>query len=278
MAQLLGFLPNPLRRVLLALLIVYLVVCILAWVFQRRLIYFPNTADPLLGAGARAAGLVDVDLTAADGIALRAWYWPAESPRGTVVMYHGNAGNRADRRFWMARVRKLGWSVFVVDYRGYGGSAGEPTEEGLYADGLAAFAWAEENAPRPLVIAGSSLGTGVAVEVARQRVEAGVILTAAPTSMAQVGQDAYPFLPAKLLLRDRYDNLSKIRAIDAPLLMLHGEQDEIIAIRRGRELYAHAQEPKRFVALPAVGHNDVWDAADDAYWKAIEAFLGTLPR
>lgn len=276
MAQDLGFLPGPVKRILLALVIVYILVCVLAWVFQRGLIYFPDTTDPDI-SGDRS-GLQDVTLTASDGTKLRAWYWPVEDARGSVVLFHGNAGNRADRRFWMARARELGWNVLVPDYRGYGGSEGSPTESGLYLDGQASWEWLVANAPAPHVISGSSIGTGVAVEIAKRVQPAGLLLTAAPTSMPQVGQDAYPFLPVKLLMRDRFDNAAKIADVTCPVLMLHGEDDKIIAIDHGRALFAKANEPKTFVALPDVGHNDVWGASGDAYWKAVKAFLATVAR
>ena len=100
-----------------------------------------------------------------------------------------------------------------------------------------------------------------------------MILTAAPTSVARVGQDAYPFLPALWLMRDRFDNAAKIAAIDCPLLMLHGEADRIIAPRHAHKLFERAVEPKQLLTFPGRGHNDIWFAEGDAYWRAIAAFL-----
>lgn len=273
MANLSALVAGPLRRIALLLLVVYLGICVLAWLFQRRLLFLPTRSAPEMPRAEAAAGLTNVVLQASDGVRIESWYWPVGGAKGTVVLFHGNAGHRGDRLFWMKRIRALGWNAFVPDYRGYGGSEGAPSEAGLYRDGDAAFAYARAHTTGPVVLAGSSVGTGVAVEMAVRHDVAGLILTAAPTSMPRVARDAYPFLPAAWLMRDRFDNAAKIGRIACPLLMLHGDADRIIAVRHGRALFERAAEPKRMVILPGRGHNDIWFAEGDAYWAAIAAFL-----
>jgi len=167
----------------------------------------------------------------------------------------------------------MGYGVLLPDYRGYGGSSGSPSEAGLYLDGDACMAWLRKRGNGMPVIVGSSIGCGVAVEMARRHTPAALILQSGYSSMAAVGGAAYPYLPAGLLLKDRFDNLAKIRALDCPLLCLHGDDDRIIPIQLGRRLYQAANQPKHWVTLQGSGHNNMWDAPEDAYWLAVEEFL-----
>ena len=257
-------------RILLFVVICYAVVCLLAFLFQRKLMYLPSSGAPAYPDG--APGLVEIALEADDGTALAAWYWPGER-RGTVVLFHGNAGHRGHRLFWMRRIHAMGYGAFVLDYRGYGGSDGAPSEPGFYLDGDAAIRWVRGNAEGSLVIAGTSIGGGVAIEMARRSEPAGLLLTDTAPSTTDIAKNAYPFLPVEAFLKDRFDSRKKIGEIAAPVLILHGEADRIVPIALGRALFDLATEPKRFVSFPDVGHNDVWDAADGAYWKSVADFL-----
>ncbi len=127
------------RRLLIKVLVIYGVVCAIVFLFQRSLLYFPtqDVSTPTTGV---FATLQDVQLTTTDGVSLKAWYWPGERPL-TLVIFHGNGGDRSYRMDWMRRLHHLGYGVFIVDYRGYGDSEGSPTEEGLYRDGEASIAW-----------------------------------------------------------------------------------------------------------------------------------------
>ena len=150
--------------------------------------------------------------------------------------------------------------MLLAEYRGYGGNPGTPSEEGFYADGRAAldFLAAREVPAARIVLYGESLGTGVAVQLALERRVGAVVLEAPFTSAVDVGADIYPFLPVRLLARDRFDSIAKIAAIGAPLLVLHGEADKVVPVRFGRALLAAARQPKEGVFVPGAGHADLY--------------------
>lgn len=249
---------------------------LLVWLGQRRLIYFPFGTPP---EPARAGWpqIEEARFAAADGTALHGWFAPARgAPRGlAVLVHHGNAGSVADRLHLLDDLPPLGLHVLVYDYRGYGRSAGSPSEEGLYADGRAAQAWLLARTglpPERLVHLGESLGAGVALELAAgaQPPPHAVVALAPFTSLADVSALHYPLLPARLLLRDHYDNAAKVGRLRAPLLVIHGAQDDIVPASHGRELVRlAASAPARLVEVPRRGHNDLWTAeraADVAGW------------
>ncbi|MBI4604752.1 MAG: alpha/beta hydrolase, partial [Planctomycetes bacterium] len=239
----------------------YAALALLAYVFQRRLQYMPDRGPVAPPAGPQGRGLEEVQVTASDGVRLRGWHWPGERPV-TLLILPGNAGHRGYRLEWIDDLRSLGLGVCIVDYRGYGGSEGSPTEEGLYRDAEAAAAWLEERArasgrPARIVYLGESIGCAVAVELALRRPPAALILQSSFSSAADVGQRAYPFLPVKLLLKDRFDAASRIGRVAAPKLFLHGDSDGIVPMRFGRRLFDAAADPKEWHEVPGAGHNDV---------------------
>ncbi len=259
-----------LLKLTLVLAGMYAALVLAAFILQRRLEYVPDPSSPL---APRGEGLQEVELTAEDGVRLEAWYWKGERPL-TYVVFHGNAGHRGDRLHWITRLRSTGAGVFILDYRGYGGSGGSPTEAGLYRDGEAALAWVRENVEGSLVYVGQSLGTGVAVEMAARHMPRALILQAASISAAATAQRAYPFLPVRLLMWDRYDCSERIAAVRCPVLFVHGEQDRIVPIALGRALFEAAREPKTWWAVPGAGHNDLTDVAGGDYLPRLEGFLG----
>jgi len=251
-----------LGRILVLLAGAYVVVAALVFLFQRRLQYHPDP-DPVPAPD----GVIPVTLETAGGVRIEAWDWPGERET-TLVYFHGNAGHRGDRKETLARFRELGWSVFVVDYRGYGGSGGSPTEEGLYRD---AEAVADHLEGRDVVYFGSSLGCGVAVELAARRPPKALVLKSGAASLADVGQRAYPWLPVRLLMKDRFDAARRIGAVSCPVLFLHGTDDDLIPVEMGRALFEAANEPKRWIAFEGAGHNDLpWAPG---YYEAIHEFL-----
>ncbi len=266
-----------LRRWLLSTLCIYLLVAGLVFLIQRQLQYLPYP-DAGFPTGTAFRALQDVELTTSDGLLLRAWHWPGARPV-TLVIFHGNAGHRGHRLGWMQSLRQLGFGVFIVDYRGYGGSEGSPTEKGLYLDAEAALAWLDAHQPGEQVYIGESLGCGVAVEMARRKPPLALILHSGFSSAVDVGQHAYWFLPVGILMKDRYENLAKIREVCCPLLMIHGHEDRIIPPRFGRRLFTAAQEPKEWLEIPGAGHNDLIDVGGQAYLDKIREFLSqSLPK
>jgi fermentation-respiration switch protein FrsA (DUF1100 family) len=226
---------------------------------QRALLYFPDTSapdpTPLI-----AAGFAPLSVPAG-GIVLTAWFKPPRSAGGlTVVFFQGNGGHLGHRLFVVEPLVHDGYGVLLAPYPGYGGNPGQPTEASLYAAGegvLGALA-ARGIATERVVLWGESLGGGIATRLAAGRRVTGVILQAPFTSVPDRAQELYPFVPARLLTLDRFDNLSRIAAIGAPLLIVHGADDRIVPAAHGQRLLTAAREPKRGVFIPNADHNDLY--------------------
>jgi fermentation-respiration switch protein FrsA (DUF1100 family) len=204
-------------------------------------------------------GVREVTLTTADGLSLLSWYLPAGPGRPVILYLHGNGGHigyRADR---VQRFAREGFGILLLEYRGYGGNPGSPSEPGLVADGEAALRFIESEGilPGRIVLYGESLGTGVAVQIAARHRVAAVILESPYTSIAAAAQYHYAYVPAALLVRDRFDSLSCIREVKAPVLVMHGEADRVIPARFGKTLLAAANEPKEGWFLADAGHGDL---------------------
>lgn len=244
-----------LARVAVMAVAVYVMVAAGIYAMQRQIMYHP----PEVALPAPPAGFQAVQLATADGLSLTAWYAPAPAGARTIVHFHGNAGLISGQ---LARVRPLvdaGYGVLLVEYRGYGGNPGSPTEAGLLADGRAALAYLKRAgvAATDIVLIGESLGSGVAVALAAETPVAGLVLLAPFTSAADVAQARYWWLPARWLIKDRYDSLRRIRRVRAPLLVVHGQRDATIDWRFGQRLFDAAREPKHLILPPKAGHNDL---------------------
>ncbi len=239
-------------------LIAYLLVLGYLYVFQRQLLYFPDRSRPQLGLLAQL-GVREVSLTTSDGLALLSWYLPPREGRPVIVHFHGNGGNigyRADR---MERFGREGYGVLLVEYRGYAGNPGAPTETGLFDDARAAgdFLQREGIAAARLVLYGESLGSGVAVHLAATQQIAGLILESPFTSVAALAQYHYPYIPAAFLIWDRFDSLARIGEVKAPVLILHGGRDRIVPDQFSQALLAAAPEPKESWFVADAGHEDL---------------------
>lgn len=227
------------------------------WLFQRRLIYYPDprrTQPVAVGLG----DVAEAPLVRPDGTTLIAWYGAAAAGQPTLLYFHGNAGNLATRAERIAAYRQDGRGMLMLSYRGYGGSGGAPSEADNVADALAAYDSLRDRgvAPHDIYLYGESLGSGVAVQVAIAREVGGIILDAPFTSLAAVGAQVYPFLPVELVIWDRYDSLARIGQVTAPLLIIHGGRDSVVPFAMGERLFEAANEPKKFVPFPRAGHSD----------------------
>jgi uncharacterized protein len=251
---------------------------LLLWAMQRRLIYFPIGVVPSLAS----LGLADVQpvtFDTADGLRLDGWFFPvngAEPPQ-TILVFNGNAGNRAYRLPFAAALRRRGFHVMLFDYRGFGGNPGSPTERGLASDARAAREYLigrHDVDPARLIYFGESLGTAVAVELATELPPAALILRSPFTSMADVGQYHYWWLPVRLLIRDRYDSLARISRVKSPLLVIAGERDRIVPFDQSRRVYeSSGSAHKRFLSIPNADHNDEDLLDGDAMIEEITRFL-----
>lgn len=274
-------------RVLGTAAVVYLAIVLLAWLFQHRLLYLPSVAGRDWTATPEVLGLdyADVRLTTEDDVELSAWWIPAHPERGTLLFLHGNAGNISHRLESVEIFHRLGLSVLIVDYRGYGQSASEPSEQGTYLDARAAWHYLVEQRrapPERIVVFGRSLGAAVAAHLAGslETGPAALILESAFTSAPEMAQRAYPFLPARWLTRFDYTTRDYVRAVDSPVLVLHGRDDEIVPFEQGESVFRAAPEPKRFVTLHG-GHNTGFLESGELYTEELERFLAgmaALPR
>jgi fermentation-respiration switch protein FrsA (DUF1100 family) len=258
-------------------------IVVLAWAFQRSLIYFPFGAVP----SPSAVGLDQaepVTFETDDGIRLRGWFVPSrQTPaRFTLVVFNGNAGNRAYRAELARAFREHGLSVLLFDYRGYGGSDGRPTEEGLASDARAARAYLATRADvdeRRVAYFGESLGAAVAVRLAVEHPPQALVLRSPFTSLADVGRVHYPFLPVRWLLRDRFASLDRIAWVHGPVLVIAGARDSIVPAEQSRRLYSAAPGPKTLVVIEGADHNDaelVWGPR--VIDSTLQLLASTVPR
>ncbi|NUT32306.1 MAG: alpha/beta hydrolase [Hamadaea sp.] len=242
----------------LVLLLAVVLVLSLLWVFQRKLIYFPD-ATPAGSAAAAMVGARDVTLETADGLRLGAWLVPPQgADRGmAVLVLPGNAGNRAGRVTTARAFAAQGLTVLLVDYRGYGGNPGSPSEEGLAQDALAAhdFLRREGFPAERIVHFGESLGSAVATALSVERPPGGLVLRSPFTELAAVGREHYPFLPVGLLLRDRFPVADLIGGVTAPVVVVYGTADATVPPAQSRAVAARAQEAT-VVAVEGADHND----------------------
>jgi uncharacterized protein len=245
-------------RVVAVLAVVAVVVTTLAWAFQRRLIYLPWGA-PSVAPEAVLDGGSAVALRTEDGLDLAAWHAPATGPaRGwTVLVLPGNAGSRADRVPLARALCAAGFDVLLLDYRGYGGNPGTPTEEGLAADARAAHHHLVVDRgvdPGRVLVLGESLGAAVAARLARERPVGGLVLRSPFTALADVGAVHYPYLPVRMLLADRFPVREHVAAVAVPVVVVAGAADEVVPPEQSRAVAAAARAV--YVEVPRARHND----------------------
>jgi uncharacterized protein len=272
------FFHDALRDTIILTAVIIAALLLVLWTMQRRLMYFPIAAVPSpasLGLGE----VQPVTFDTADGLRLHGWFFPVAraGPRTTVLVFNGNAGNRAHRVPLARALVARGQQVLLFDYRGFGENAGTPTEQGLARDARAAREYLigrhDVDATR-LVYLGESLGTAVAVELATAHPPAVLILRSPFTSMADVGQYHYWWLPVRALIRDSYDTLERIGRVKSPLLVIAGERDAIVPIGQSRRVHdSAASERKKFLSIPRADHNDDELFDGDAMIGEIARFL-----
>jgi len=249
----------PMFGYVLIVLAIYVGIAGLLYVFQRNLQYFPDTERPSRQS-VGAASMEEVDFATEDGLRLFAWYGAAEEGRPTIVFFHGNAGHLGGRAYKARRFLERGIGVLLVEYRGYGGNPGTPDEQGLYADGRAALEWLAQKGigSENTVLYGESLGSGVAVQMAYEKRGGALVLETPFTSLPDVGQHHYFWLPVRWLVRDRFDSKKKIGQIAIPILVLHGTADKTVPIKFGKALFELANQPKTLKVFEGGEHNDLY--------------------
>jgi hypothetical protein len=263
-------------KILLCILGGYLLVVFLAFVFQDRMVFFP---DPHLVGNPGNLGLdyEDVWIESADGYRLHGWFVPGprDNARATVLFLHGNAGNISHRLEMLKIVHQLGLNCLMLDYRGYGQSQGSPSEQGLYTDAEAAWNWLVQEkglSSRDIICWGRSLGGAVAAYVARDKNPGALIIESSFTSLPELGQKLYPFLPVKMISRMSFSTPQYIKYMSCPVLVVHSPEDEIVPFAFGEELYRAAKEPREFLQIQG-GHNEGFLVSGEAYFCGVRDFL-----
>lgn len=243
---------------------------------EDRFIFYPDSKVEITP---QQVGLPfeDVFFSTSDGVRLNGWFVPAAGSTITMLWSHGNAGNISHRVENMKLLReKVGWNIFIYDYRGYGRSEGRISEQGTYRDAEAALRYLRSRSDidaKKIVLFGRSLGAAVATDLATSEPCLALILETPFASIPEMARIAFPFVPIGPFLKTRYDVLDKVRRIKVPLLVLHGDQDEVVPFSQGRRVFEAAPEPKQFYVIPGAHHNDTYILGGSAYFAALKNFI-----
>ncbi len=261
--------PRLVLIALATLAALYVALAALLFVTQRSFIY-----PAPRGSGAAPAGIARVGYLTADGLTLHAGYRAARGNRPTIVYFHGNGADWQSSVVATGRLVPAGYGVLAAEYRGYRGNPGQPSEHGLYHDGRAAIAFLRENgvAPDQIVLVGNSIGSGVATQMATEIAPRALVLISPFTSLSDLVAEKIRWLPTRILLRDRFENESKIAAVTAPVLILHGDADTLIPVSHAHAL-ASANPSAELAVLRGHGHDLAWHQVAE---ERIARFLGAL--
>ena len=260
-----------LRSLLLFAVLAYAAIAGFMYLQQRSLQYHPahkGTSPQALGL----TGVTEELVKTPDGETIVLWYAPARLGKPAVLFFHGNGGEIADRSERFAFLQSQGLGVMFMSYRGYGASTGEISEQGLILDALTAYGALRDKGvpPEMIVLLGESLGTGVAVQLAAQKPVAAVALEAPYTATVDIAAEIYWWLPVRFLMKDQFRSRDVIAQVKVPLLIQHGDADNVVPIAQGRALFALANEPKQMVEIPGAGHDAVFERA---VWEREVAFF-----
>lgn len=247
-------------NLLLSLLGIFALIGIVARLLHRYFLYIPDRAR-VAPKDAGLSGVEEIMFKAADGTKLIAWYLPAKGTKPTLLYFTGNSGNVANRAGKIRTIASNGYGVFMLNYRGYGGSEGRPSEARNTADAIGAYDClrAQGVAPSDIVAYGESLGTAVATRLSLQREVQALVLEAPFTSAVDVGKLLWKGFPLGIIMVDQYRTIERIGEVEVPLFIVHGGRDEIIPLDQARRVYHAANEPKSLVVIPQGGHNDLYD-------------------
>lgn len=261
--------------------VVYLIIfisliVIYARYIEGRSIFFPMK-EPEFMPDAESLGLEDVYLTTPDNIKINGWFFLKAGAKYTLLFCHGNAGNMGHRLDKIAMLQDIDLNIFIIDYRGYGKSEGRPSEPGIYKDAKTAYDYLinEKNIrPEAIILYGESIGGAVVIDLA-SKVKVGAVITEDTfSSVIDMAKRVYPFLPS-FLFSIRLDSVSKIKNINAPILIIHSKNDEIVPFDMGKKLFDAAKEPKEFAEI-AGAHNTAYIDSKEKYIASIRSFINGL--
>ncbi|MEO6563302.1 MAG: alpha/beta hydrolase [Nitrosospira sp.] len=258
--------------------IAYGALALVIFIAQPGLIYYPETGRHIIAAP-DYVGLAyePIEISTADGETLHGWFVPAPAAKGTMLFFHGNAGNISHRMEYLLMFHRLGYNTFIFDYRGYGQSSGSPSESGTYLDAQSAWRYLTEAKgipPARIVLFGESLGGAVAAWLAMNEKPGALVLASVFTSVPDMAAKIYPFLPVRLLSRFDYNTIEHLQSVTCPVFVAHSPQDDIVPFAHGRALYQAAPEPKQFLELQG-GHNSGFIFMQEDWMKALGKFIDT---
>lgn len=257
-----------------SIILFYLCICLYMYAFQRSFLYLPHINNHLRVIELNAPA-EQVAIPSGSGITLKSWFYNNPANRYTVLFFHGNAGELDNRIYKLNEFKNLHLNYLIISWRGFSGNPGKPTEMGLYEDAKSAIQWLEKNniSKDKIILYGESLGTGIAVEVAQQQNFAGVILESPYTSMVDTAKIYYPYLPVKLILKDKYKSIDKIKNITSPLLVMHGGADIVVPFSMGQQMFDAAQS-KKYSYFPVTGKHMM--SFTPSLKQAIDSFVKNL--
>ena len=265
---------NNLTVLLLILASIYFFILISTYIFQRDLLYHPKEnnyfGDPL------TVEIEKVKISTQDRIELLSWYHNKNlNNYKTILFLHGNAGSLENRIHKINHFKDMNVNFLLISWRGFSGNKGKPTEKGLYEDAKSAVAWLKSKGVNEnnIIIYGESLGTGVATEIAQNKNFAGIILESPFTSMVDAAKNKYPYLPVRLLLKDKYESNKKIKNIKSPILIMHGKVDTLVPFDMGKKMYELANEPKYYYFSE---YDDHMMEYNEKLLKVLKDFISSL--
>ena len=232
-------------QIILIIFLVYFFILVFLYFYQRNLLYHPNENN--YSGDQISVDIKKVKILTSDKIELLGWYHEKNIKNlKTLLFFHGNAGSLENRIHKLNHFKEMDINFLIIAWRGFSGNKGKPSEKGLYDDGQSAINWLKNNGldEKNLILYGESLGTGVATHLAQNKNFAGIILETPFTSMIDAAKTFYPYIPIKLLLKDKFENQKKIKNINLPILIMHGEVDQIVPFSMGKKIYEIANEPK----------------------------------
>jgi len=232
-------------KIVIGILVIYISLLVLLFIFQRNLMYHPEENN--YSGDKLEVEVEKVKILTSDGINLQGWFHKKDLKRfKTIIYFHGNAGKLENRIHKLNHFKDMDVNFLIIAWRGFSGNKGKPSEKGLYIDANSAIKWLKKLGlkEKDIILYGESLGTGVATEIAQSNNYAGLILETPFTSMIEAAKNFYPYIPVSLLLKDKYDNQNKIKNINTPVLVMHGEVDQIVPFWMGKKIYEIANQPK----------------------------------
>ena len=232
-------------QLILIIFVIYFSILVILYFYQRNLLYHPNENN--YSGDKISVDIKKVKILTSDNIELLGWYHEKNlKDYKTLIFFHGNAGSLENRIHKLNHFKEMKINFLIIAWRGFSGNDGKPTEQGLYLDGSSAIDWLKKKGidEKSLILYGESLGTGVATHLAQKKSYAGVILETPFTSMIDAAKTFYPYIPVNLLLKDKFENYKKIKNINSPILVMHGEVDQIVPFSMGKKIYEIANEPK----------------------------------